>query len=97
MVWDATKSPETHTFSIPIARPSSVVFSPDGKRLVYGIAGRLQDGKRMPGEVKVRDIQTGQELFSFTAHAYCVLKVIFSPDGKRVAAAGQGGKVIIWD
>jgi WD40 repeat protein/serine/threonine protein kinase len=81
-------------------RVNSVAFSPDGKCLA-GASGT---------EVKVRDAQTGQELFSLKlkGHPGAVndnrlrSSVAFSPDGKRLATwesdvAGQVATVTIWD
>jgi WD40 repeat protein len=46
-------------------------------------------------QVKVWDAQTGQELLSLKGHASIVNGVAFSPDGKRLASAGNELKV--WD
>jgi WD40 repeat protein/serine/threonine protein kinase len=75
---------------------TSVVFSPDGKRLATA-TGLLSDR----GEVKVWDAQTGQELLSIQDAGP---NVAFSPDGKRLAS-GDGmralppapGVVKVWD
>ena len=70
----------------------SVTFSPDGQRLASA-GGREADEK---GEVKVWDMNTGQEaltLSSFTREVRCVR---FSPDGRRLATA-RPGMVQVWD
>jgi WD40 repeat protein len=66
-----------------------VAFSPDGQRLASSSGG----GNLFPGEVKVWDAQTGQELLTFKgSHGW----VRFSPDGHRLASGG-GERVTIWD
>jgi WD40 repeat protein/tRNA A-37 threonylcarbamoyl transferase component Bud32 len=73
----------------------SVAFSPDGRRLAT--AGG-QAGK--PGEVKVWDLATGQELFACSGPAGPFWSLAFSPDGRRLAvggSAGKGGEVKVWD
>jgi eukaryotic-like serine/threonine-protein kinase len=68
----------------------TVAFSPDGKRLVSGVCHL---GK--PGEVKVWDATTGQELLTLKGHSNQVWGVVFSPDGKRLASAS--GELKVWD
>jgi WD40 repeat protein len=59
---------------------ASVAFSPDGKRLVSGSSDPY-----WPGEGKMWDAQTGQELLTLKGASR---SVAFSPDGKRLASAG---------
>jgi WD40 repeat protein/serine/threonine protein kinase/tetratricopeptide (TPR) repeat protein len=81
---------------------SSICFSPDGQRLVSG-GGHPTDSER-PGELKVWDVATGQELFSVGGHLRFVTSVCFSPDGQRIASAGADpvfavnpGQVKVWN
>ena len=79
-----------------------VAFSPDGKRLASGDGIRSNSafnstGKEVPGLVKLWDIETGQELFSFKGHASCVLRVAVSPDGKHLASVSDDQVVKVWD
>jgi WD40 repeat protein len=77
----------------------SVAFSPDGKRLVSGSGDPEQPSK--PGEIKVWDAQSGQELFTLKGHTGPVYSVAFSPDGKRLASGGEirhkPGELKVWD
>jgi WD40 repeat protein len=51
-----------------------------------------------PGEVKVWDTQTGQELLTLKGHPAPISGVAFSPDGKRLASAAVAdGMVKLWD
>jgi WD40 repeat protein/serine/threonine protein kinase len=90
-----------------------VAFSPDGKRLASG--GRGHEGydaqdRPLPGELKVWDAVSGQEVLSLKGHIGGVESVAFSPDGKRLASAGSyfdgrigrqdrrmPGEVKVWD
>jgi WD40 repeat protein/predicted Ser/Thr protein kinase len=89
--------------TVPVA---SLCFSPDGKRLVSGGGGFDNFGKPLPGELKLWDAVTGQELLTFKGHTLPVTSVCFSPDGQRVLsgsadqpdpAGGPPGEVKLWD
>jgi WD40 repeat protein/serine/threonine protein kinase len=91
-LWDAQTGQELLTLKGHSAAVVSVAFSPDGKRLASGSGDDVNRYPPRPGEVKVWDAQTGQELLSFQGGR----SVAFSPNGKRLASAsGEGVKV--WD
>jgi WD40 repeat protein len=69
------------------ASVSSLAFSVDGKRFVWG---------SLDGTVQVWDAQTGQEQLILRGHAREVGSVAFSPDGRRIAS-GSGDTVKVWE
>ncbi|MCH7557546.1 MAG: hypothetical protein IIB56_08835 [Planctomycetes bacterium] len=48
------------------------------------------------GELKVWNVETGNEGMTLKGHGSWVVDVVFSPDGKRIIAACRGG-LKIWD
>jgi WD40 repeat protein len=77
-----------------------VAFSPDGQRIVTGV-GEWDRPDRKPGEAKVWDARTGQELLSLKHTKWSVAgvwSVAFSPDGQRIATgiAGANATVKVW-
>jgi WD40 repeat protein len=67
--------------------PTSLAFSPDGKRLATGGGeGELEIG----GGVKLWDVATGRELLTLGNSNQAYSQVTFSPDGRKLAAATRG-------
>lgn len=71
---------------------TSIKFSPDNSLLAIGsISG---------ARVKVYEVKTGKEVFSYNfknSNLIIVYKVAFSPDGKTLAIAGRLAKENDWD
>ena len=87
-VWDAETGQETLTLEGRSVGTTSVIFSPDGRRIV---SGRSRD------TLKVRDDETGQELLTLKGHSGYVSSVAFSPDGKRIVSGCSDHTLKLWD
>jgi WD40 repeat protein/serine/threonine protein kinase len=96
-VWDAQTGQEIRTLKGHTGAVTSVAFSPDGKRLVSGSWGQDQEGRPLRGEIKVWDVQTGQETLSLNGLTDGVSSVAFSPDGKRLVSGSWDETVKVWD
>jgi hypothetical protein len=105
-IWDLNTGVEVFSCDSVSACVWSVAFSRDGRHLAAAIGNFITTGGHsiIPGEVRVWDIITGQEIYSLRGHRDCVWSVSFSPDGKRLASAAgpyawpaNPGEVKIWD
>ena len=71
-----------HTSSV-----SSVVFSPDGKKLASGSTDKT---------IKIWNVETGQQIKSLDEHTNQINSVAFSPDGKTLASGSYDKTVKLW-
>jgi WD40 repeat protein len=68
-------------------------FSPDGALLATS-TGDWQRW-RMPGELRLWNAKTGEELAALPGHAGEIKRVLFSPSGKRMASVA--GWIFVWN
>ncbi len=91
-VWDARTGQETASLKGYSGRVTSVCFSPDGKRIAS--ASAVWDDKQnryIEGEVKVWDVQTGQEALSLRATQ------AGSPVSASIPTANESPVPAVWD
>jgi WD40 repeat protein len=107
-IWDLNTGVEVFPCDSVTSSVWSVAFSPDGRHLAAAIGeySTAAGGHSfIPGEIRVWDTLTGQEIYILKGHRDCVWSVSFSPDGKRLASAAgpcgrrgeMPGEVKIWD
>jgi WD40 repeat protein len=96
-VWAAQTGQQLLTLKGHTANVTSVCFSPDGQRLASASGENLHGTGGRPGEVKVWDARTGQQLLDLQGHKGPVTSVCFSPDGQRLASGSKDFTVKVWD
>jgi WD40 repeat protein len=85
ILWDTQSGVRRELRGWRAERSGWASFSTDGEILVTGGT-----------EVSLWDVATGRRIADFDAGGY-MSEASLSPDGKVLATAGDGGKVIIWD
>jgi len=88
-LWDAQTGEQLLLPSAGVAKVSvsGAAFSPDGKRLAIA----------SDDNVKVLDVQSGQEFLSLKIDRDIAGGIAFSPDGNRLGHVSTTGTVMIWD
>jgi WD40 repeat protein/serine/threonine protein kinase len=87
---------ELYTFLQSGKAINGVAFSPDGARVASVSGGFGNDQPAVKGDLVVRDVATGQEIFSDRDVASGYWGVAFSPD-RRWLATGNASDLVIWN
>ncbi|MEW4530220.1 serine/threonine-protein kinase [Maioricimonas sp. JC845] len=88
-LWDRETGEQVRTFKGQTGRGLSVVFSPDGTRILS------HDFQSETAQLWNAD--TGENLSTLRGHSKPVLSVSFSHDGERIVTGSRDGTAKLWD
>jgi WD40 repeat protein len=101
-VWNADRAEEIRVLPELPGEPTTVAFSPDGRRIISSTYNHHRKffGKSPEAcELRSWDAETGQPAVTFAGHHEPLLAVACSPDGSRIASATGGfdNSIRLWD
>jgi RNA polymerase sigma factor (sigma-70 family) len=99
-LWEVATGKERATLAGHKYQVLSAAFAPDGRTLISTsgeATSPIADTNDKPGEIKVWDLATRQEVGSLTGHRYRVWMARFAPDGKELATVAEDRTIKLWD
>jgi WD40 repeat protein/serine/threonine protein kinase len=94
-VWDRPTGRLRSSFDRAPQAITGLAFSPDGRGLAASTGDRATIAA--PGEVTVREPETGRPLLALRGHAGGISDLAYSPDGRSLATASWDRTVRVWD
>lgn len=94
-LWDLSSRAQTITIAGARGGIGALAFGPDGARIAFGEAQRLQDAQEF--RIHVADVAGGTLEASFAAHRQPISALAFHPDGRRILSAAADGRVRVFD
>lgn len=85
ILWDAAQGVELKTL-VTTESAQCLAFSPNGSLLAVGVGSAIQ----------IWDVTSGTMIVSLDGHAGSIYNLVFSPDGKYIASAGQDNQLYLW-
>lgn len=103
-LWDASTGQDIQSYEGHVGVILDVDLSPDGRYAASSAADEFLESNPndiVDRTVRIWDVETGEQLFTFSPPPGYVRTVAFSPDSARVISAtwtgGTGGTISVWD
>ena len=98
IIWDLNGDKIKHTIPKPVEYQywwqGGIAFSPNSHYLATGIYIR-NEMECLP--IIVWDIETCENITTFTGHTTNIISLVFSPDGSTLASSSSDGTMALWD
>jgi hypothetical protein len=94
IVWDVKTQKKVKILESRFDR-SSLLFSPDGRRLVVSQSPRWGGSGR--AIIGIIDVESGREILALEGHSGLIFGVCSSPDGRQISSCGTDDTARIWE
>jgi WD40 repeat protein/Flp pilus assembly protein TadD len=89
-LWDTETGKQLRSIPFPRFTVSSLAFSPDGQRVLFGEYDA-------PHRLSLWDLETNKELRRLEGHTQSIDHVAFAPDGRRALSGSRDKTLRLWD